>query len=132
MTIDNCIISASVFRKSDWARVGGYCEDFKDGFEDWDFYLSLLDAGLGYCHLNEIVYYYRRHKTNMTGWLDKNPSIKSEIFNNIYARHLPYFKEHAHKAAPFLYAERARYRAFSKNLLITFCRKLLKTIKFYE
>jgi hypothetical protein len=129
MTIDNCIISASVFRKSDWARVGGYCEDFKDGFEDWDFYLSLLDAGLEYHHLNEIVYYYRRHGHNMTDRLDRDPALKEKIFAFIYRRHPMFYKQHAHEATRFLYAERSRQRAFGKIPLIAFCRKLLRTFE---
>lgn len=129
MTVDNCIISAAVFRKSDWTRAGGYCEEFTKGFEDWDFYLSLLESGLEYCHLNEIVYYYRRHKTNMTDRLDKTPSIKEEIFSRIYNRHTAYFKKYAHEASRFLYTERSKFRAFGKNRLIIFCRKLLRTFE---
>ncbi len=126
MTVDNCIISAAVFRKADWTRAGGYCEEFKKGFEDWDFYLSLLDAGLEYFHLNEVVYYYRRHKYNMTDGLDRNPALKETIFARLQYRHAKFFEKHAQGAMRFLYLDRAKQRFFGKRPLIALNRKILR------
>ena len=54
----NMIPISSLFRKADWQRVGGFCEE--DIFrEDWDFWLSLMELGGQYARLNEIGLYYR-------------------------------------------------------------------------
>lgn len=127
MTVDNCILAASVFRKSDWSRIGGYFEGFREGFEDWDFNISLLEAGFEYHHLNETVHYYRRHDDNMTDRLDRNPGRKEELFAELVSRHAEFFRQHAGEAAHFLlYQERTRQRAFGKIPLIVFCRKLMR------
>ena len=35
-----------LIRRSAWERCGGYEESMRSGFEDWDFFLSLLECGL--------------------------------------------------------------------------------------
>jgi len=132
MTVDNCIPAASVFRKSDWERADGYCEDFKEGFEDWDFHLALLEAGLEYHHLNETVHYYRRHEDNMTDRLDLSPHAKEDAFALLVKRHPEFFAQHAQEAMPFLYEERAKQRAFGKRPLVALCRKALRTNDFWR
>jgi hypothetical protein len=34
-----------MIRRGEWARSGGYDESMRDGFEDWDFFLSSLAGG---------------------------------------------------------------------------------------
>ena len=58
MLFSNVIFNAALFRKSDWARAGGYHEAFW-GFEDWDFWLSLLDFGLRPVRIDKILFHYR-------------------------------------------------------------------------
>lgn len=54
----NMIHVSSLFRRADWQRAGGFCE--QDIYrEDWDFWLSLLEQGGTYVRLNEVGLYYR-------------------------------------------------------------------------
>ena len=54
----NMIPVSSLFRKTDWQRVGGFCEE--DIYrEDWDFWLSIMELGGEYLRLDEIGLYYR-------------------------------------------------------------------------
>ena len=54
----NMIPVSSLFRKADWMRVGGFCE--QDIYrEDWDFWLSLMELGGRYVRLEEVGLYYR-------------------------------------------------------------------------
>jgi glycosyltransferase involved in cell wall biosynthesis len=131
MLVDNCIVSTAMFRKADWEATGGYCLDFREGWEDWDFYLSLLERGRRYHHLDGTVYYYRRHDANMTGRLDKNPQIKAKLYRLLMKRHEAFFKKHSGEAMLFLAEERARHRAFSRQPLVAFCRKLLRLLGKY-
>ncbi len=40
----NCCPATHMFRRTAWERCGGYDETMRSGFEDWDFFLSMLEA----------------------------------------------------------------------------------------
>lgn len=40
----NTAFASSLFRKRSWSDVGGYDEDMKQGYEDWDFNVSILNS----------------------------------------------------------------------------------------
>ena len=42
----NCCPATCMIRRVAWERCGGYDESMRGGFEDWDFFLSLLECGL--------------------------------------------------------------------------------------
>lgn len=42
----NCCPATCMIRRSAWERCGGYDESMRSGFEDWDFFLSMLESGL--------------------------------------------------------------------------------------
>ena len=54
----NMIPISSLFRKADWKRVGGFCEE-EIYREDWDFWLSMMELGGRYVRLEETGLYYR-------------------------------------------------------------------------
>ena len=54
----NMIHVSSLFRRADWEKAGGYCEE--DIYrEDWDFWLSLFEQGGEFVLLDEVGLYYR-------------------------------------------------------------------------
>jgi len=57
--LDNLIVATALFRREDWERVGGFCEEMRSGWEDWDFWLSLLATGGTVERLDEVVFFYR-------------------------------------------------------------------------
>jgi len=54
----NMIPISTLFRKADWQRVGGFCEE-EIYREDWSFWLSIMELGGRYICLDEIGLYYR-------------------------------------------------------------------------
>lgn len=54
----NMIPITSLFRKADWEKVGGFCEE-EIYREDWDFWLSMIELGGEYVRLDEVGLYYR-------------------------------------------------------------------------
>lgn len=42
----NCCPATCMIRRAAWERCGGYDESMRSGFEDWDFFLSMLESGL--------------------------------------------------------------------------------------
>lgn len=41
----NCCPATHILRRSAWERCGGYDESMRSGFEDWEFFLSMLETG---------------------------------------------------------------------------------------
>lgn len=56
---NNMIIATSMYRRSDFDRVGGYRLNLKDGLEDWDFWIALLSPDSIVYKIPEVVLYYR-------------------------------------------------------------------------
>ena len=54
----NMIPATALYRKADWERCGGYCEE-EIYREDWDFWLSMMELGGTFYKLDEVLFYYR-------------------------------------------------------------------------
>ncbi len=69
---NNCIFNSAIYRRKDFNAVGGYNPIMKEGYEDWNLWLSLLESG-GYAYkLDEVVYYYRIQAQSRTTEADQN------------------------------------------------------------
>jgi glycosyltransferase involved in cell wall biosynthesis len=53
------ITNTSMYRKSDWEKVGGYDLDFKEGIEDYAFWLSLIKNAATFYRIPELLFYFR-------------------------------------------------------------------------
>ncbi len=78
------IFASSMFRKSDWERVGGYKSDMIYGWEDYDFWLSLIGLGVGVHQIDEVLFYYRKTEGSMAG-LEKKHMLYS--FRKLFEHH---------------------------------------------
>ena len=54
----NMIDTCALYRKTEWERVGGYCEEII-AREDWEFWISVLKDGGKVVRLPQIELYYR-------------------------------------------------------------------------
>ena len=92
MLRDNIIFCSALFRKSDWDKAGGYDTGMVYGWEDYEFWLSLIETGLKVHRLDGAYFHYRVSPESMVRSKDK--SQKVEMFKRIYQRHLNLFSEH--------------------------------------
>ncbi len=85
----NLIPASAMFRKSDWRSCGGYSTTMKGGFEDWDFWLSLLEKGGEVHKIEEALFKYRRRADSMAAGIDsqRNTQLRKQIVMN----HLPLY-----------------------------------------
>ncbi len=60
MLIRNLIVPASMFKKADWEEIGGYNKNMIYGFEDHDFWLSIIEKGKEVRFIEEVMFYYRK------------------------------------------------------------------------
>lgn len=56
---ENLLFSSSLFRKADWAAVGGYCTAMRYGWEDWEFWIALTRLRPQVIRINEALLQYR-------------------------------------------------------------------------
>ena len=86
----NMIPATALYRKSDWARCGGYCEQ-EIYREDWDFWLSMMELGGTFYKIDEVLFYYRI-STGSRRVLAKGR--KKIIVDAINRRHPAYLKKY--------------------------------------
>ena len=58
----NC---CSLYRKSMWEELGGYDEDMREGYEDWEFWIRAVKAGYKFTCVKKPLFYYRKHGHSM-------------------------------------------------------------------
>jgi glycosyltransferase involved in cell wall biosynthesis len=89
--LGNVIPSAALFRRDDWARVGGYNPNMIEGWEDYDFWLSLIALGRSVVKIPEPLYYYRRGSSTFSLSRDVAIRCHAQIFRNhpdLYTAHI--------------------------------------------
>ena len=86
----NMIPATALYRKSDWQRCGGYCEQ-EIYREDWDFWLSMLELGGTFYKIDEVLFFYRI-STGSRRVLAKGR--KKIIVDAINRRHPAYLKKY--------------------------------------
>ncbi len=86
----NSALGSSMFKKSDWERVGGYDESpLIIGYEDWEFYIQLLKYG-GYAYvIHEMLFNYQVRTGSTT---NRIKSIKQEKYSFILLKHQDLYK----------------------------------------
>jgi len=97
----NCIFCSSVYRRNDFNKTNGYNPNMKYGFEDWDFYLSLLGKEDKVIRLDEVLFYYRKKEKKSVAIKTDALDIHKEealvqLYHNheeIYAPYLPQCQE---------------------------------------
>lgn len=92
MLLDNVIFCSALFRKSDWEKVGGYDPGMIYGWEDYDFWLSLIELGRGVYQIPEILFCYRVASDSMIR--SKERWQKVAMFKRIFQRHQRLFAAH--------------------------------------
>lgn len=85
----NSIYCSAMFRKKTWEDVGGYNEKLKRGWEDWDFWISILSKGGEVIKTNKALFRYRIRNISMARKMDIE--YKTFAANEIYNRNKDVF-----------------------------------------
>lgn len=89
---ENSIECASVFRREDFDKSKGYNPNMKESFEDWDFWLSILENGGNVHKIDKPEIFYRVKKGSRNNSLSPEDlkRLRLQIYNNhkeLYAKH---------------------------------------------
>lgn len=91
MLCDNAIFCSALFRRRDWQLCQGYDPAMEFGWEDYDFWLSLIERGRRVVQLDKIHFYYRVSADSMVR--SRQRSQKVATFKKIYLKHQQLFAE---------------------------------------
>ncbi|MBX9950850.1 MAG: glycosyltransferase [Candidatus Obscuribacterales bacterium] len=89
--LDNYIFSAALFKKDDWKRVGGYNVNMIHGWEDHDFWLSIVNLKKAVVRIPETLFFYRQVDDSRTNRFKAEQ--KMEMFEQIAKNHRQLFVE---------------------------------------
>ena len=71
MLFQNLIFCSALFRRADWERAGGYNINMIYGWEDWDFWLSLIQLGVRVYRIPKVHFFYRLRDASMIQDMDE-------------------------------------------------------------
>lgn len=118
----NTIPATILIRHSAWEFIHGYDEEMRDGYEDWEFIIRLGKNNLLGYHLNEILFYYRKHHGSMlSGSKRKHKSLVKYIKN----KHRDVYKIYSWPLFIVLELKRRVLKLFEKSKFLS--KKLLFT-----
>lgn len=87
----NASPATSLLRRDAWERCGGYDETMRDGFEDWDLFLSLLAPGGRVAIVPEALVEYR---TACASANVRSMDKRLALYATLVAKHRPSFERH--------------------------------------
>jgi glycosyltransferase involved in cell wall biosynthesis len=99
---DNNCVSFALVRKKCWEEIGGYDEEMKNGFEDWEFWIALTKRDWNIYVIPEFLFGYRQKNSNES--LDKISKLyfREANLNYIYKKHKDIYQKHFDQTIDYL------------------------------
>jgi glycosyltransferase involved in cell wall biosynthesis len=122
MLLDCRVFCSAMFRKADWEAAGGYNTNMCYGWEDWDFWLSILELGKTSFLIPEVLFHYRVKNISMIRSMtpEQKLTMQIQLFENhreLYCRHMGLVFEEYHRLKNSWYGKVAELiRKISFNL----------------
>lgn len=80
---ENRLFCSSIYKRSDYNKTIGYNPNMKEGYEDWDFWLSLLNSDDLVYRIPEVLFHYRFQKKSRDSQShEKMEVLYKQIYNN--------------------------------------------------
>ncbi|PIA78012.1 hypothetical protein BFR04_07205 [Gaetbulibacter sp. 4G1] len=131
LLLQNCFIACTPFKKDSFNKINGYDESLSS-FEDWDFWIRLLNENSKVFKIEKTLYYYRKHASDsLTNVFAEKPKLYFDLYDQIYIKNKHIYDKYF-KNPILAYQENALLIAFNnkvKNtLLFKFYSKLKKLL----
>ncbi len=89
----NTLNGAALVRREVVVAVGGWDESFREGCEDWDFWLTLLERGYRGTIIPEVLFHYRRRPGSMSRVMMQG-DVHLGVFRQILDKHRESYRRH--------------------------------------
>ena len=100
LLFENSLIATSLYRKICWEEVGGYDENMKNGFEDWEFWIAITKSGWTYKVVEEFLFYYRKQKQSMLIDTLENHRVSNMAY--VFNKHKEVYLKHHDNTIDYL------------------------------
>jgi glycosyltransferase involved in cell wall biosynthesis len=97
---DNNCVSFALIRKKCWEEIGGYDEQMKNGFEDWEFWIAMTKRGWGVFVIPEFLFNYRQKEKSMSK--DSKMNFREANLNYIYKKHHEVYQHYFAETVDYL------------------------------
>lgn len=129
----NSIICTAVYRRTDYDVTPGYNPNMRAVYEDWDFWLSLLNEGDQVYMIPEALFFYRIHgpsRTTQSGADVYNRALRTLVLNHS-DKYRPYMEDiitYYNEAQAFKAVSQSRSFKLGRALMapMQYLRKVLK------
>ena len=89
----NCCPATHIFRREIWETCGGYDETMRSGFEDWDFFLSMLES-MPDSHIGIVTEPLIDYRTAPASSNIKSMSKRLELIRFLIEKHIRSYQAH--------------------------------------
>lgn len=89
----NAVNGAALVGREAFEAVGGYDESMREGCEDWDFWLRLVESGYRGHIIPEVLFYYRRRAGSMSRLMLEEQAYRRPL-QALVAKHAPAYRAH--------------------------------------
>jgi glycosyltransferase involved in cell wall biosynthesis len=90
----NILVASCFFRREDFDKTSGYDSKLIYGYEDWDFWLSLLGENGVVYKIPKVHFFYRIKKSSMISELRNNKIHQDEMIDIIFRNHNKLFSKY--------------------------------------
>ncbi len=104
LLLENVFYSTVLFRRSAFERVGGYNLNMKNGWEDWELMISMLNDRSVVVKLPDVCFYYRILPNSRERSIPKEQ--KEHLFLQIYENHKDVYDRYFPNPIRFAYLNR--------------------------
>jgi len=94
MMLNNVVFVTALFLRDDWEMIGGYSDEFKEGYEDYDFWLSILELGRRIHQIPEVLFYYRKKENSRNTNFEGDLPTKIDTYRRLYKKHPVFYDNH--------------------------------------
>jgi glycosyltransferase involved in cell wall biosynthesis len=101
LIFENILMPSSMYRKKYWVEVGGYDENMKHGFEDWEFWIAVTKTGRKFKFVEEYLFFYRKSKTSML--IDTLKNHRINILEYVLKKHKEIYVGHFDNTMEYLF-----------------------------
>jgi hypothetical protein len=125
----NQIYCSALFRRSDYDNTIGYNPNMKYGFEDWDFWLSLLETGGQVFRIPKNLFYYIVKEQSMANQITEEQKYflrrkiytnHTELYTRLFQDPLTLYEENRNLKGKVSRLEKSKYYRLGYLLLIPF------------
>jgi GT2 family glycosyltransferase len=131
----NYIHNSVLIRTDSLKEIKGYKMEMKEGYEDWELYLSLLETGSIFEYCKKTQLFYRQHPNNHSESRNIVARQKSEHLHQVViGLHPKLMKKYSSTSSKSIYrlSKVTKYPEFIYLVPIYFIRSALGVIRFYR